>query len=165
MIFVTVGTHEQPFNRLLKEMDDLVKKGNIKESVVMQTGYSSFKPKYCKYKSMFSFEEMKDHVSKAHIVITHGGPSSFIEVIQAGKIPIVVPRLKEFDEHINDHQLKFIQLIAKKSKNIIPIYDIKEILNAINNYDNDVQKYENNLTANNCDFNNKFNKLVTDLFK
>ena len=165
MIFVTVGTHEQPFNRLLKEMDDLVKKGNIKESVVMQTGYSTFKPKYCKYKSMFSFEEMKDYVAKAHIVITHGGPSSFIEVIQAGKIPIVVPRLKEFDEHINDHQLKFIQLIAKKSKNIIPIYDIKEILNVINNYDDDVQKYEKNLTANNCNFNNRFNKLVTDLFK
>lgn len=30
MIFVTVGTHEQPFNRLVKAIDDLKKKRNYK---------------------------------------------------------------------------------------------------------------------------------------
>ena len=30
MIFVTVGTHEQPFNRLVKAIDDLVENGTIK---------------------------------------------------------------------------------------------------------------------------------------
>ena len=29
MIFVTVGTHEQPFNRLIKAVDDLKKDGII----------------------------------------------------------------------------------------------------------------------------------------
>ena len=38
MIFVTVGTHEQPFNRLIKKVDDLVANGSIKEKVT----YSPF---------------------------------------------------------------------------------------------------------------------------
>ena len=41
MIFVTVGTHEQPFNRLVKAVDDLVGNGTIKEDVIVQKGYST----------------------------------------------------------------------------------------------------------------------------
>ena len=35
MIFVTVGTHEQPFNRLVKCVDDLKRDGLIKEDVII----------------------------------------------------------------------------------------------------------------------------------
>lgn len=38
MIFVTVGTHEQPFNRLIKKVDELKRDGVIQEDVIMQTG-------------------------------------------------------------------------------------------------------------------------------
>jgi UDP-N-acetylglucosamine transferase subunit ALG13 len=41
MIFVTVGTHPQSFNRLLKAIDELVERGKIKEKVVMQIGHST----------------------------------------------------------------------------------------------------------------------------
>ena len=44
MIFVTVGTHEQPFNRLVKAIDKLKKDGVITEDVIMQTGYSTYEP-------------------------------------------------------------------------------------------------------------------------
>lgn len=39
MIFVTVGTHEQPFNRLLQKIDELKKDGTIQDDVIIQTGY------------------------------------------------------------------------------------------------------------------------------
>lgn len=39
MIFVTVGTHEQPFNRLIKKIDELKKDGIINEDVIIQTGF------------------------------------------------------------------------------------------------------------------------------
>ena len=45
MIFVTVGTHEQQFNRLIKEVDRLVEEGIIKEEVFIQIGYSDYDPK------------------------------------------------------------------------------------------------------------------------
>ena len=38
MIFVTVGTHEQPFNRLIQKIDELKKDGTIQDDVIIQTG-------------------------------------------------------------------------------------------------------------------------------
>ena len=58
MIFVTVGTHEQPFDRLIKKIDCLVKDAIIKEEVFIQIGYSNYLPKYCKYEKMLPFDEM-----------------------------------------------------------------------------------------------------------
>lgn len=49
MIFVTVGTHEQPFNRLIQKIDELKKDGIINEDVIIQTGFSTYEPKYCQW--------------------------------------------------------------------------------------------------------------------
>ena len=43
MIFVTVGTHEQPFNRLIQKIDELKKDGIIQDDVIIQTGFSKYK--------------------------------------------------------------------------------------------------------------------------
>ena len=42
MIFVTVGTHDQGFKRLVKKMDEIA--GQIDEEVVMQIGSTDYKP-------------------------------------------------------------------------------------------------------------------------
>ena len=57
MIFVTVGTHEQPFNRLIQEVDHLVETGVIKEEVFIQTGYSIYEPKFCQWSRLISFDQ------------------------------------------------------------------------------------------------------------
>ena len=106
MIFVTVGTHEQQFNRLVKKMDTLVAKKIIKEEVFIQTGFSSYEPKRCKWSRWLSFSDMKKKMAEARIVVTHGGPSSFIMPLQMGKIPIVVPRSHEYDEHVIDKKCR-----------------------------------------------------------
>ena len=56
MIFVTVGTHEQPFNRLVKAVDDLKKNGVIIDEVIMQTGFSTYKPKYCQCSKLLPYQ-------------------------------------------------------------------------------------------------------------
>ena len=106
MIFVTVGTHEQQFNRLIRFVDELKGLGDISEDVIIQTGYCTYKPKHCQWRNLIPYKEMVSNVAKSKIVITHGGPSSFIMPLQIGKIPVVVPRRKEFDEHINNHQVE-----------------------------------------------------------
>lgn len=105
MIFVTVGTHEQQFNRLVEYMDKWAIKND--EEVVIQIGYSTYKPRVAKWSKLFTYSEMIKYVEKARIVITHGGPSSFIMPLQIDKTPIVVPRQKKYDEHVNNHQVKF----------------------------------------------------------
>lgn len=85
MIFVTVGTHEQPFDRLLKKIDELKKNGIIQEKVIMQTGFSTYEPKYCEWSKLLPYKDMVQNVADARIVITHGGPASFIMPLQVGK--------------------------------------------------------------------------------
>ena len=72
MIFVTVGTHEQPFNRLVQEIDNLKRDGVITEDVIMQTGYSTYEPKYCQWDKLIPYKQMIKNVEDARIVITHG---------------------------------------------------------------------------------------------
>ena len=165
MIFVTVGTHEQPFNRLIKKVDDLVADGDIKEKVIVQTGFSTYVPKHCEAHKMMSFEEMQQALKNARIVITHGGPSSFIEALQFGKVPIVVPRQEKFNEHVNNHQVDFTKLIAKRMNNIIPVYDINELGQTIDNYDKIAKTKNVGESSNNKQFNEKLEKIVNGLVK
>lgn len=163
MIFVTVGTHEQPFNRLVKYMDELKEKGIIKEEVIIQTGFSTYEPQYCKWSKLFSYEEMVKNVDDARIVITHGGPSSFIMPLQVGKIPIVIPRKKEFGEHVNDHQVDFCHAVAKLQGNIIVVEDINKLKNILSDYEDIITKMPSGIRNNNAKFNEEFEKLVNDL--
>lgn len=165
MIFVTIGTHEQPFNRLIKEVDRLVADGKIKEKVVIQTGFSTYIPEHCEWHKMMSFNEMQTAYQTARIIITHGGPSSFLEALQYGKVPIVVPRQVEFNEHINNHQVDFVNLIAERMNNIIPVYQIDDLAVKIFNYDNFVKIKNSSKTSNNKRFNADLEKIVERLVK
>ena len=46
MIFVTVGTHEQGFDRLIKEIDRLKEQNVIEEDVIIQKGYTEYEPMF-----------------------------------------------------------------------------------------------------------------------
>lgn len=164
MIFVTVGTHEQGFERLIKKVDDLVKDGKIKEDVVMQIGFTQYKPKYCKWQKLFPYSEMKEMVQKARIVITHGGPASFIMVLQEGKTPIVVPRMAKYNEHVNDHQVDFSLAVNERYKNLIVVEDVENLGSIISDYDNLVKNMSSGTLSNNAVFNKKFKKIVDGLF-
>ena len=163
MIFVIVGTHEQPFNRLVKKVDDLVAQGNIKEKVIIQTGFSTYNANHCETHKMMSFDEMQQALKDARIVITHGGPSSFIEALQFGKVPIVVPRREEYNEHVNDHQVDFTKLIEKRMNNIIPVYDLKKLGETIENYNKIVKNKNADESSNNSNFNEQLERIVEEL--
>lgn len=165
MIFVTVGTHEQQFNRLIECVDKLKEDGIIDEDVVMQIGYSTYEPKFCEWNKMYSYDDMTQYVNAARIVITHGGPSSFLMPLQVGKIPIVVPRKLEFDEHVNDHQLEFANAVVQRNKNIIVVDDISQIKDVIKNYDAIIDKMNRNVESNNKKFCVAFEKIVDDMMK
>lgn len=163
MIFVTVGTHEQPFNRLLECVDKLKEKNIITEEVIMQTGFSTYVPKNCEWKKLFPYDAMIENVKKARIVITHGGPSSFIMPLQEGKIPIVVPRQKKYEEHVNDHQVDFVKQVAKRQGNIIMVENIDNLKDILLNYEDIIQSMPSQMKSNNQIFNQKFEKIVDKL--
>lgn len=163
MIFVTVGTHEQSFNRLVEYVDKLKEEGTIEEEVIIQTGFSTYEPRFCKWDKLYSYQDMVKLVFEARIVITHGGPSSFIMPLQIGKIPIVIPRQKQFDEHVNNHQIDFSKAVAEKLGNIIVVENIYDLKETILNYKDIVAFMPAYLRSNNITFNDKFEKIVDDL--
>ncbi len=163
MIFVTVGTHEQQFNRLVEEVDKLKEDGIITEEVFIQTGFSTYEPKHCQWSKLISYKEMNNKIKEARIVITHGGPASFIAPLQIGKIPIVVPRQEKYGEHVNDHQLEFSKNVEERNKNIIPVYDIKDLKEKILDYDKIIEKMDISNVSNNENFCIRFEKEIQEM--
>lgn len=144
MIFVTVGTHEQPFNRLIQEVDRLIETGQIKEIVMMQIGYSTYIPKHSKSVRFMSFNEIEKAIEESTVVITHGGPASFLKVLSKGKKPVVVPRQTRYDEHVNDHQLEFAQQLVDKKFNIDVVVDISELNEKVQSVGKNKMEYTSN---------------------
>ncbi|WP_097002923.1 glycosyltransferase [Lacrimispora amygdalina] len=165
MIFATVGTHEQPFNRLLKEIDRLKEIGIILEDVIIQTGYSTYEPRYCEWHKLLPYDDMVKNVERARIVITHGGPASFIMPLQIGKIPVVVPRQYEFHEHVNNHQVEFTKAVKERYGNIIPVYDISELADVMVRYDSIISSIPAGIMSNNGAFNKQMELLVKELLR
>lgn len=163
MIFVTVGTHEQQFNRLIEEVDRLKGEGIIEDEVIIQTGFSTYEPKYCKWSKLIPYSEMQQNIEEARIVITHGGPASFIAPLQIAKVPIVVPRQRKFDEHVNDHQLEFCKAVEERMGNIIVIEEIAELSKVYCKYNQMTNNIRTGIANHNIDFNRKLETIVEEL--
>ena len=137
MIFVTVGTHEQPFNRLIQKVDELKRDGIIKDDVIIQTGFSTYEPKYCQWSKLIPYQQMVKNVADARIVITHGGPASFIMPLQIGKTPIVAGLVQLYKKIY-----RFIALIQEELQQKKQITDGTEILLTADNLQQYVKKIE-----------------------
>ncbi len=138
MIFVTLGSQKFQFNRLLKEIDNLIEEGNIEEEVFAQIGYSDYKPKNYKYKEFLDRDEFSSVMKKCDRVITHGGTGAIISAIKQGKKVIAIPRLKKFDEHVDDHQLQIVEEFKKMNfiETTIDVKYLNELLNRLNEFEN-----------------------------
>jgi UDP-N-acetylglucosamine transferase subunit ALG13 len=139
MIFITLGTHEQPFNRLIKEINHLVKDNIIQEEVFMQAGYINEVAPSVPHERFISSAEMDVYLKKARVIIVHGGLGSIVRALNNKKIPIVVPRQKKFGEHVDDHQVIFSSKLSMEKK-IIAVLDIRELGGKILNYESELTR-------------------------
>lgn len=105
MIFVTVGTTEQPFDRLLRAVGTL----GIEEEIVLQFGHSTFLPPNARPVKFLGFDEMKGMIDRARVVLCHAGAGSVLNALCFGKRPVVAPRLRKFGEMVDDHQLDLVE--------------------------------------------------------
>ncbi len=128
MIYVTVGTHDQPFTRLVKAMDEIA--AEIEERVIIQRGSSPYTPRHAEYVDIVSREEAEAYMREARLVVAQGGCGTVLTAIQMGKPLIVVPRRREYHEHIDDHQVEFARAMEGR-KGIRVVYDEKELVSAM----------------------------------
>lgn len=128
MIFCTVGTHEDPFDRLLRALDALAGE----ERVVIQSGYSTYAPTRWAAEKMMPFDRVQALMAEARIVVTHGGPASIMQALAHGKVPVVVPRQAKFGEHVDDHQVRFARKIGDR---VLVVLDIADLAPTLADYD------------------------------
>jgi UDP-N-acetylglucosamine transferase subunit ALG13 len=102
MIFVTVGTYETPFDRLLRAVEPLT----AKDELVIQTGPSTVRPAGATCIDYLSFDRLVEHIRGSSAVISHAGVGSIMTTVANGRRPVVVPRLRRYDEVVDDHQLE-----------------------------------------------------------
>ena len=130
LIFVSVGTQNIQFDRLLKSVDKQIEIGNINEEVIVQSGSSIFKSTNFKTVSFLPMDEFKRIISEARIIICHGGVGTITDGLRNNKIVIACPRLQKYGEHVNDHQLQIIENFGKMGY-IIPLLKPDELDKAL----------------------------------
>jgi beta-1,4-N-acetylglucosaminyltransferase len=141
LIFVTVGSHYQGFDRLVKKMDEIA--GKIDEKIIMQIGNTKYKPVNAEYFSFLeSFEEILRLNREARVVVSHAGAGSIVTALKEKTPVIVVPRLKKYDEHMNDHQLEIAKAMSE-NKNVTVVYDVEDLDNYLKLNFNFVEEFVN----------------------
>jgi UDP-N-acetylglucosamine transferase subunit ALG13 len=110
VIFVTVGTNEAPFDRLVAAVGRIEARG---EEIVVQHGASIVRPANAACVEFMPFESLVEHVRRARVVVTHAGVGSVLVALGERVRPIVVPRLARYGEAVDDHQLSFGRRFAE----------------------------------------------------
>ena len=161
MIFVTLGTQKFQFDRILKELDKLIDENKLKkEDIMVQNVCQEYQPKNFKTFRLKPQEEIDKITEDAEIIITHSGTGSIINSLKMGKRIIIVPRRKEFGEHVDNHQLELAEVFHEKY-NISVVTEMDElydVIQKINEY-RPIKWEENNTSLINS-IENKINQLL-----
>lgn len=131
MILVLLGTQDNDFHRLIASVEENIVNGNIQDEVIVQSGYTKYNSDKMRIFSMIPKDEIEALIEKAEFVITHAGVGSIETSLEKGKKVIVVPRLKKFGEHINDHQLDIEREFSRKGF-VLGVEDPKNLGMALN---------------------------------
>jgi UDP-N-acetylglucosamine transferase subunit ALG13 len=112
MIYVTLGTMFLDFPRLILKMDEMA--SATAEETIIQTGMAKTIPKTCKHFDFKPREEVLDIQRRARVIVCHAGIGSVLDALNVRRPFIVVPRLKKFGEHMNDHQLDLARAVERR---------------------------------------------------
>ena len=114
MIFVTLGTQDKAFTRLLDAIEHQILNGQIQEEVIVQAGYTKYESKHMKIYKLISSKEFNSLIKRCDLLITHAGVGSIMTGLQYNKKVIAAARLKEYNEHTNNHQLDILNEFTKQ---------------------------------------------------
>lgn len=153
MIFVSLGTNDKSFERLLKAIDREIEKGNIRDKVIAQSGYTKYSSKNMDVFDLMPMDKFNKCVDDCNILITHGGVGTILDGLKKGKKIIAFPRLSKYQEHVNDHQVEIIDEFYNSG--FILTGDVNNVSSLIKKCGSfNPKSYKSN--------NYKFNKLISD---
>ena len=94
-----------PFDRLIKLMDEFVVANNLQRKIYAQIGKGKYRPKNFPYCDFLNPQDYQACVEKCSLVISHAGMGTIITAIELNKPIVILPKRASLDEQRNEHQL------------------------------------------------------------
>lgn len=132
MIFVILGTQDKKFPRLLEALQKKIDEGKIdkKEEIIVQAGSTKYKSNDMKIFDYIPISQFEDYIEKADLIICHAGVGTILTALKKNKKIIAAARLKQYGEHVNDHQLQILENFKNKGY-ILALENFDEMDNLI----------------------------------
>jgi UDP-N-acetylglucosamine transferase subunit ALG13 len=109
-IVVTLGVNGYGFSRLI---DAVLRAAPEGAEILWQTGSTDVSNVDIAAVSTMSTQDLFRAMKRADVVIAHAGVGSAIMAMQAGKCPVLLPRERAHQEHIDDHQQEIASTLAR----------------------------------------------------
>lgn len=144
MVFVSLGTQDKSFVRLLIKIDDLIEKGIIQDEVIVQAGCTKYESKYMQIFDFIPMERFNEYIERCDYMITHAGVGTIINGINHNKKVVAVARRVKYGEHENDHQVEITTKFSNTGHIIgcLEVEELEEKLLLLDTFE--VKPYESN---------------------
>lgn len=131
VIFLTVGTCPQQFDRLVEGADIAVRDGLIKEEIYAQIGSCNYRPRHIDYTEMLVKDEFDDYFQRATSIVAHAGMGTISMALEYNKPIVVMARMSKYKEHVNDHQVSTADMFEKLG-HLLVAHNVSELPQKIN---------------------------------
>jgi UDP-N-acetylglucosamine transferase subunit ALG13 len=123
--FVLVGNVRRPFTRLLTAV--AANAPALPQPVTVQHGHTPFNSDTCRGIPFLEMSEFEKLIAESQLVVAHAGVGGIFQALQAGKVPVVVPRRRDLSEHIDDHQVSLARALSRTDR-VVVVEDIALLL-------------------------------------
>ncbi len=115
-VLVTIGSMvEKKFTRLFKAIDELCDEGVLDGALITaQVGFDAYHSTRYNCFDMIADEQFKELIEESDLVISHAGTGTVTASIKKGKKVIIFPRMAQYDEHYDNHQIELAELFSKQ---------------------------------------------------
>lgn len=115
-VVVTLGTINYPFDRMLAGCLRAIPAGS---DVYWQAGRTDASAHGIDAHALAPPAELRAAIREADVVVAHAGVGSALEVIEAGRCPVLVPRQARHGEHVDDHQRQIAQELERRGLAVV----------------------------------------------
>lgn len=114
---MTVGNLTRPFERLFRAV--VAEIPSLPKPIVVQRGHSDFTHADCEVYDFLAMDRFEELIASSKVLVMHAGAGSVIQALQAGKMPVVMPRRESYGEHVDDHQMEFAEALETAGKVVV----------------------------------------------
>lgn len=115
-VVVTLGSWKQSFRGLVERLAVLLPP---EADVLWQTGHTDVTGLVARPTPWVPARDLGRAVAEADLVVTHAGMGATLDALDAGKLPVVVPRRSAHGEQVDDHQVELARELHRRGLAVV----------------------------------------------